>query len=92
MLTAATKVFADGMFVVPKFVWDKHKDINEPTQTHGRTHEVKRVKETGFGPRFEVEGKLETPDGRAPLIRTVWQMDKDAVAPRLITAYPLEAR
>lgn len=23
---------ADGMFVVPKFVWDKHKDINEPMQ------------------------------------------------------------
>ena len=23
---------ADGCFVVPKFVWDKHKDINEPTQ------------------------------------------------------------
>jgi hypothetical protein len=26
------KVPADGMFVAPKFVWDKHKDINEPTQ------------------------------------------------------------
>src|SRR5208283_5987063 len=25
-------VQADGMFVAPKFVWDKHKDINEPTQ------------------------------------------------------------
>ena len=23
---------ADGMFVAPKFVWDKRKDINEPTQ------------------------------------------------------------
>src|ERR1035438_10370007 len=23
---------ADGMFVAPKFVWDKHKDIAEPTQ------------------------------------------------------------
>lgn len=23
---------ADGVFVAPKFVWDKHKDINEPTQ------------------------------------------------------------
>jgi HEAT repeat protein len=23
---------ADGCFVVPKFVWDKHRDINEPTQ------------------------------------------------------------
>lgn len=24
--------FADGCFVAPKFVWDKYKDINEPTQ------------------------------------------------------------
>jgi len=31
LLTPAT-VLADGMFVAPKFVWDKHKDINEPTQ------------------------------------------------------------
>ncbi len=23
---------ADGMFVAPKFVWDRHRDINEPTQ------------------------------------------------------------
>jgi hypothetical protein len=26
------EVKADGMFVAPKFAWDKHKDINEPTQ------------------------------------------------------------
>jgi HEAT repeat protein len=31
LLTPAITL-ADGMFVVPKFVWDKHKDINEPTQ------------------------------------------------------------
>lgn len=31
-LGSLTKAQADGMFVVPKFVWDKHKDINEPTQ------------------------------------------------------------
>lgn len=31
-LGSLTKVQADGMFVAPKFVWDKHKDINEPTQ------------------------------------------------------------
>jgi len=29
---APTKLLADGCFVAPKFVWDKHKDINEPTQ------------------------------------------------------------
>ena len=31
-LIAPTKSSADGCFVAPKFVWDKHKDINEPTQ------------------------------------------------------------
>jgi len=31
-LGCLAKVHADGMFVTPKFVWDKHKDINEPTQ------------------------------------------------------------
>ena len=24
--------WADGTLVAPKFVWDEHKDINEPTQ------------------------------------------------------------
>ena len=27
-----TKMSADGGFVISKFVWDKHKDINEPKQ------------------------------------------------------------
>jgi len=32
ILTTPVKSSADGCFVAPKFVWDKHKDINEPTQ------------------------------------------------------------
>jgi hypothetical protein len=51
---------------------------------------VKRVRETGYGPRYEVEGKLDSPDGRSPRVRSVWQMDRGDVAPRLITAYPLD--
>ena len=31
-LGSLAKVQADGTFVAPKFVWDKHKDINEPMQ------------------------------------------------------------
>ncbi len=31
-LLLSTSAVADGGFVVPEFVWDKHKDINEPTQ------------------------------------------------------------
>jgi hypothetical protein len=69
--------------------WER---LAEALREHGRTHEVARVSETGFGPRYAVEGELNTPGGRRPRLRTVWQMDKGAVAPRLISAYPLEAK
>ncbi len=59
---------------------------------HGCEHEVIAVYETGFGPRYSVEGKLKAPDGRRPGVRSVWQMDKGTMAPRLITAYPLETK
>jgi hypothetical protein len=58
---------------------------------HGRQNEVSRVRETGFGPRYEVEGELATPHGGRPRVCIVWQMDQGQTAPRLITAYPLEA-
>lgn len=64
--------------------------LRDALLAHGRLHEVATVRQTGFGPRYAVEGQLLTPDGRNPLVRTVWQMDKGEVAPRLITAYPLE--
>ena len=51
---------------------------------HARQHEVSRITETVFGPRYEVEGELQTPDGRTPRIRTVWQLDRGMVAPRVI--------
>jgi hypothetical protein len=74
------------------FSADKWEQLAKALLVHGQTHEVRRVRETSFGPRYEVEGALKTPDGREPIIRSVWQLDKGAGAPRLITAYPLEAR
>jgi hypothetical protein len=64
--------------------------LAEALREHGRTYDVKKTRETGFGPRFEVEGELIAADGRHPRVRTVWQLDRGTVAPRLITAYPLE--
>jgi hypothetical protein len=59
-------------------------------RAHGQQNEVVKVRETGFGPRYEVDGELESPDGRRPRVRTVWQVDRGQIAPRLITAIPLE--
>ena len=58
---------------------------------HAQRYEISRTYETLWGPRFEINGELNAPDGRQPRIRTVWQVDGGRIAPRLITAYPLEA-
>ncbi len=58
---------------------------------HGHHYEVSKIRQTLWGPRYEVNGELNTPDRRRPRIRTVWQLDDGEIAPRLITAYPLEA-
>jgi hypothetical protein len=55
---------------------------------HGRTGNVVASNTSEFGVRYEVEGRLETPDGRRPLVVTIWQVDVGEVAPRLLTAYP----
>ena len=69
--------------------WERLADA---LREHGRTCRVVGTRETGFGPRYAVEGELHTPSGRRPRVRTVWQLDEGAVAPRLISAYPLEAK
>lgn len=68
--------------------WDALADA---LRQHGQTHLVARSHQTPFGPRFVVERNISAPDGRRPCITTVWQLDEGQVAPRLITAYPLEA-
>ena len=59
---------------------------------HAQRYEVARTYDTLWGPRFEIDGELTVPDGRRPRIRSVWQLDEGEIAPRLITAYPLEAQ
>jgi hypothetical protein len=53
-------------------------------------NEIVSEQRSPFGLRYEVDGVLNTPSGLKPRIRTVWQQDEGARAPRFITAYPLE--
>ena len=70
---------------------DEWEQLAEALREHGRRHEVALARETGFGSRYTIEGELSTPGGRRPRVCSVWQVDAGASAPRLITAYPLEA-
>jgi hypothetical protein len=73
------------------FRLDDWEVLARALREHGRENEVSAETETGFGPRYEVDGPLQVPDGRMPRVRTIWQVDHGEVAPRLITAYPLGA-
>jgi hypothetical protein len=80
----------ERFFTAFGFRADDWQILAESLREHGRMHEVVRTHETSFGPRYIVEGELNTPAGRSPRVRTVWQFDEGKIAPRLITAYPLE--
>lgn len=67
---------------------DRWEDFAEALRLQAASHEVALVLETAYGPRYHVDGVIETPDGRNPRVRTVWQIDLGSDYPRFITAHP----
>ncbi|MBZ0281526.1 MAG: hypothetical protein K8L97_12370 [Anaerolineae bacterium] len=59
-------------------------------EQHALENNVASTLTTPEGIHYAVEGNLTTPDGRNPLVRSVWAIDTDSEVPRLITAYPLK--
>ncbi len=66
--------------------------LADALRNHGGMYAVVAFRETGYGPRYAVEGDLVTPSGAQVFIRSVWQFDRGSIAPRLITAYPVQKR
>jgi hypothetical protein len=62
--------------------------LRKPAQSHT----VSSIVDSDYGSRYAIEGTLETPDGRRPIIRTIWILERDSTEPRLITAYPVQER
>ena len=46
--------------------------------------------ETAHGIKYILDGGLEAPGGKAPVVRTIWIVDRGLDRPRLVTAYPRE--
>jgi hypothetical protein len=69
-------------------------DLSQPGQVeaallaHAVAHEA-RALATPFGMKYHVDGVLISPSGRTPRVRTVWQIDRGAQAPRFITLRPM---
>ena len=67
---------------------ERWRELAEALRLHGTTYEVVEILEIDRGVKYIVDGALYTPDGRNPLVRTVWMVDIENSAPRFITAYP----
>jgi hypothetical protein len=63
--------------------------LADALKEHAMQNPVSTVVKNEFGIRYTVDGPLGTPDRRNPLLRTVWIIEAEGDAPRLITAYPI---
>ncbi len=92
-----SETHADGrhkaaFFVRFGFAREDWETLAEALRQHAATHEVARVEESPFGVRYVVEGIINTPGGRAPLVRSVWFVQDGEEVARFVTAYPLSER
>jgi len=71
------------------FSLDDWTRFQEALISHGTMNKVINVKNHNYGKIYIVECNCTTPDGQNPCIRSVWQVNEDGAAPRLITAHPI---
>jgi hypothetical protein len=76
-------------FISCGFSSERWEDLSKSLIAHGQHGKILRRVPSDYGVKYEIEGPLVCPDGRSPIVRSVWQIDKDGLAPRLITAYPI---
>lgn len=50
--------------------------------------EVFESLESPHGMKYILDGPIDAPTGKTPIVRTVWIVDKGRDRPRLVTAYP----
>jgi Domain of unknown function (DUF6883) len=73
------------------FTQSRWQELQRALRQHIADHDVAKVEPSPFGMRYVVEGIMKTPDGRSPLVRSVWFIDNDEETPRFVTAYPLRS-
>jgi hypothetical protein len=50
--------------------------------------EVSKSMASLHGQKYILDGRMESPSGKTPRVRTIWIVDHGQDAPRLVTAYP----
>jgi hypothetical protein len=77
-----------AFFLSHGFNQDDWQNLARAFRNLAGSAEITKSVETSHGCKYIVEGRIETPGGKAPVVRTVWIVDRGADVPRLVSAYP----
>ena len=75
-------------FIAFGFTMEAWEVLADALRSHAVTYDIAATRETPYGVHYVIEGALETPDGRNPIIKTVWKILDDEQIPSFVTAYP----
>lgn len=70
------------------FSVDRWELLADALRRHVATHDVTKEEDSPFGRRYNVDGPLESPDGRNPIVRSVWFTESGSTQLRFVTAIP----
>jgi hypothetical protein len=79
-----------AFFLSLGFSLDDWQSLAMAFRTLAGRAEVTKSVETNHGCKYIVEGRIETPGGRTPSVRTIWIVDRGADVARLVSAYPCQ--
>lgn len=67
---------------------DRWQELRDALLAHAVANDVALARTTPFGAKFEIDGPLLAPDGRAPIVLVIWFIEAGDDAPRLVTLIP----
>jgi hypothetical protein len=62
--------------------------LSEALLEAAHTGAVSEIRTTVFCTKYTIRARLRTPDGRNPIVVTVWKIDNGEELPKFVTAYP----
>lgn len=80
----------EKFFTAFSFTLDEWETLATALLNHVANNDVTKIEDSPFGTRYVVEGTLLSPDGRNPLLRSVWFIETGDNIPKFVTAYPLK--
>ncbi|HEY7551893.1 MAG TPA: hypothetical protein VH913_20515 [Hyphomicrobiaceae bacterium] len=67
---------------------DAPEELTQALLAHVRDCPLATIEVSPYGTKYRVEGRLISPDGRNPLVTTVWIIVGGEIIPRFVTAFP----